>query len=58
MTLKDAHAKGLELVEPFVCSSTTSSYEALERCKGLPVLVVGNNGPDGLIGIATPFDLL
>jgi len=59
MTVEDALSTGgLELSTPFVCASSTSVRDALDHCKGLPVLVIAAQEPASLLGMATPFDLL
>lgn len=58
MELEAAIGSGdLALEAPLVCRPTDLATEALERCRGLPILVRGPRRAD-LIGIATPYDLL
>ena len=57
LSLEDAIAEGVVVIEPYVCSSDTSVAAALERCDGKPILITGDSKRQ-LLGIATPFDLL
>lgn len=56
-TVDQARAQGLVLDEPLVCRGDTAVTEVLAGCRGLPALVVSEDGSH-LLGIATPFDLL
>lgn len=50
-------AAEIELLEPLVCPPDADVFHALTQCRGLPIIVVT---PDtaGLVGLATPFDLV
>ena len=57
MSLQDAMKEGLELGEASILPPDTTIQQALAVCNGSPILVAQT--PDGgLLGFATPFDLL
>jgi hypothetical protein len=47
----------LKLCCPHVCSKDAKIAEALNKCNGVPILVLSDD-PNSLLGILTPFDLL
>jgi hypothetical protein len=46
------------LVETRLYPPSVAKQQVLRECQGLPILVVHDDDPSGLIGIVTPFDLL
>ncbi|MCI0398524.1 MAG: hypothetical protein L0332_05030 [Chloroflexi bacterium] len=57
-TLKSAREEGLILEPAHTCLADTKVAEALEMSDGKPMVVIDEEHPTQIVGIATPFDFL